>query len=90
MFHYTVDGKADSEFVLPGTSIKVVAVQGLNGTNKIYASRLSNLFIGTDLLNEEERFEIFYAKEADQVRFVSEFKMGVNFAFPGEIVKFVV
>lgn len=90
MFHYTVDGKADSEFVLPGTSIKVVAVQGLNGTNKIYASRLSNLFIGTDLLNEEERFEIFYAKEADQVRFVSEFKMGVNFAFPGEIVKFVI
>ncbi|CAB4153059.1 hypothetical protein UFOVP617_48 [uncultured Caudovirales phage] len=90
MFNYAFDGKSDSEFMLPGTTIKVVAVQGLNGTNKIYASRLSNLFIGTDLLNEEERFEIFYAKEADQVRFVSEFKMGVNFAFPGEIVKFVV
>ena len=90
MFHYTVDGKADSEFVLPGTTIKVVAVEGLNGTSKIYAMRLSNLFIGTDLLNEEERFEIFYAKEADQVRFVSEFKMGVNFAFPSEIVKFTV
>jgi hypothetical protein len=90
MFHYTVDAKADSEFVLPGTSIKVIAVQGLNGTNKIYATRISNLFIGTDLLNEEERFEIFYAKEADQVRFVSEFKMGVNVAFPEEVVKFTV
>ena len=67
---------------------KVVAVAGLNGTNKIYASRLSNMFIGTDLLNEEERFEIFYAKEADEVRFVSEFKMGVNFAFPDEWVEF--
>jgi hypothetical protein len=89
MFHYQFDGKADSEFVLPGTNIKVVAVQGLNGTNKIYALKLSNLFLGTDLLNEEEKFEIFYAKEADQVRFVSEFKMGVNFAFPDEIVKFV-
>ena len=88
MFHYTVDVKADNEFILPGTTIKVVAVQGLNGTNKIYAARLSNLFLGTDLLNEEEKFEIFYAKEADQVRFVSEFKMGVNFAFPDEIVKF--
>ena len=81
MFHYTVDVKADNEFILPGTTIKVVAVQGLNGTNKIYAMRLSNLFLGTDLLNEEEKFEIFYAKEADQVRFVSEFKMGVNIAF---------
>lgn len=87
-FNYAIDVKADSEFILPGTSIKVVAVAGLNGTNKIYASRLSNMFIGTDLLNEEERFEIFYAKEADEVRFVSEFKMGVNFAFPDEWVEF--
>jgi hypothetical protein len=89
-FHYTVDQKANGEFVLPGTTIKVIALQGLNGTNDIVASRISNFFLGTDLLNEEERFEIFYAKEADQVRFVSEFKMGVNFAFPDEIVKFFV
>jgi hypothetical protein len=90
MFNYAFDGKADSEFVLPGTSIKVVAVQGLNGTNDIYAMRLSNLFLGTDLLNEEEKFEIFFAKEADEVRFAAEFKMGVNIAFPDEIVKVVI
>jgi hypothetical protein len=89
MFNYAFDGKADSEFVLPGTSIKVVAVQGLNGTNDIFALRLSNLFLGTDLLNEEEKFEIFFAKEADEVRFAAEFKMGVNIAFPDEIVKVV-
>ena len=89
-FHYTVDQKANGEFVLPGTTIKVIAVQGLNATNDIVACRISNLYVGTDLLNEEERFEIFYAKEADQVRFVAEFKMGVNFAFPDEIVKFFV
>ena len=88
VFNYQVDVKADAEFILPGTSIKVIAVQGLNGTNKIYASRLSNMFLGTDLLNEEERFEIFYAKEADEVRYVSEFKFGVNFAFPDEWVEF--
>ena len=88
-FNYQIDVKADSEFVLPGTTIKVVAVAGLNGTNKVYAMRLSNMFLGTDLLNEEEKWEIFYAKEADQVRFVSEFKMGVNIAFPDEVVKFI-
>jgi hypothetical protein len=88
-FNYQIDVKADSEFVLPGTTIKVIAVAGLNGTNKVYAMRLSNLFLGTDLLNEEEKFEIFYAKEADQVRFVSEFKMGVNIAFPDEVAAFV-
>jgi len=89
-FHYTVDQKANGEFVLPGTTIKVIAVQGLNGTNKIVASRISNFFLGTDLLNEEERFEIFFAKEADQVRYVAEFKLGTNFAFPDEITKFFV
>ena len=87
MFQYSIDVKADAEFVLPGTSIKVVALQGLNGTNDVYAMRLSNLFLGTDLLNEEEKFEIFFAKEADEVRFAAEFKMGVNVAFPDEIVK---
>jgi hypothetical protein len=90
MFNYAFDGKADSEFFLPGTSIKVVATPGLNGVNKIYAIRLSNLFLGTDLLNEEERFELFYAKEADQVRFVAEFKMGVNVAFLDEIASFII
>ena len=88
-FNYQIDVKADSEFVLPGTTIKVIAVAGLNGTNKVYAMRLSNMFLGTDLLNEEEKFEIFYAKEADQVRFVSEFKFGVNIAFVDEVVKFI-
>ena len=90
MFNYAFDGKADSEFYLPGTPIKVVATPGLNGTNKLYAIRLSNMFLGTDLLNEEERFELFYAKEADQVRFVSEFKMGVNVAFLDEIASFII
>jgi len=87
MFQYSIDVKADSEFILPGTNIKVVALQGLNSTNDVYAMRLSNLFLGTDLLNEEEKFEIFFAKEADEVRFAAEFKMGVNVAFPDEIVK---
>jgi len=90
MFQYAVDVKADAEFVLPGTSIRIVALQGLNGTNDVYAMRLSNLFLGTDLLNEEEKFEIFYAKEADEVRFAAEFKMGVNLAFPDEVVKVVI
>jgi len=90
MFNYSFDGKADSEFVLPGTSIKVVATPGLNGISKLYAARLSNLFLGTDLLNEEERYELFYAKEADEVRFVSEFKMGVNVAFLDEVASFIV
>jgi hypothetical protein len=90
LFHYKYEEAANGQFFLPGTNVRVIAVQGLNGTNDIVATRISNLFIGTDLLNEEERWELFFAKEADQVRFVSEFKIGINFSFPDEIVKFFV
>lgn len=88
-FNYQVEASPMTSFFLPGTTIEVVGTPGLNGTNKIYAMRVSNLFLGVDLLNEgTDRWELFYAREADQVRFVSEFKMGVNFAFPTEVVKF--
>lgn len=90
LYHYQFDGKANGEFFLPGTNVKVMAVQGLNGTGKIVACRISNLFIGTDLIDEQEKFELFYAAEAMQMRFVAEFKMGVQFAIPSEIVKFFV
>ena len=90
LFHYSpvVDG-VQGELILPGTNVRVVALNGLNTTNRIFAMRLSNMFFGTDLLNEEERFEIFYAKEADEVRYVAEFKAGVQFAYADEIVNFI-
>lgn len=89
LFHYQVDAKPNASFYLPGTAIEVVGTPGLNGTNKIYAMRVSNMWLGTDLIDEDQnRWELFFAREADQVRFVAEFKMGVNFAFPTEIVKF--
>jgi hypothetical protein len=85
LFHYAAES-VDFEIVLPGTNVKLVAVNGLNGTDQMVATRLSNLYLGVDLLNEEERFELFYAKEADEMRFVAEFKMGINYAFPTEVV----
>jgi len=87
LFHYAAES-VDFEIVLPGTNVKLIAVNGLNGTDQMVATRLSNLYLGVDLLNEEERFELFYAKEADEMRFVAEFKMGVNYAFPTEVVWF--
>lgn len=90
LFHYKYDEAANGQFFLPGTNVRVIAVQGLNGTNDIVAARISNFYIGTDLLDEQEKFELFYAQEAMQMRFVSEFKMGIQYAFPDEIVKFFV
>lgn len=86
-FHYTGD-TANMELVIPGTNIRVIAVNGLNGTNRVIATHLSNMYFGTDLMNEEERFEIFFAKEADEVRYTVDFKAGCNVAFPNQVVQF--
>lgn len=85
LFHYPVDA-ANMELVIPGTNVKLIGVNGLNGTDKMFGLSMSNLYLGTDMLNEQDRFELFYAKEADEMRFVVEFKLGVQVAFPDEVV----
>ena len=84
-----LNGVENYELTLPGSNIKLYGVNGLNGTYDLYAGRTSHMVFGTDLLNEEERFEIFYAKEADEVRFVCEFKAGVQIAFPDQCARFM-
>ena len=84
-----LNGVENYELTLPGSNIKLYGVNGLNGEYDLYAGRTSHFVFGTDLLNEEERFEIFYAKEADEVRFVAEFKAGVQIAFPDQTRRFM-
>lgn len=92
LFHFAPAGTevsaANGEVIIPGTNYRLTAVHGLDGTNRLFTIRMSNIFMGTDLENEEERWEIFFAKEADEIRFIAEFKDGVNVAFPDEIVSF--
>jgi hypothetical protein len=76
------------EIILPGTNTAIVAVNGLNGTNRIFAIEPSNMFFGTDMLGEEDKFEMFYAKEAMEVRYAVAFKAGTQIAFPTQIVSF--
>jgi hypothetical protein len=90
LFNYNTDASnSNFEIVIPGTNINVVGVNGLNGTNRIYALRTSNMFFGCDVLGEESKFEMFYAQEAMEVRYIAEFKAGVQIAFPAEIVYYV-
>lgn len=92
LFNYkpngTEVGVENGEVIIPGTFYRLTAVHGLDGTNRLFAMRTTNMYFGTDLENEEERWEIFFAKEADEIRFVAEWKAGVQVAFPNEIVQF--
>ena len=79
---------ANGVVIIPGTNYKLTAVHGLDGTNRLFAMRMSNLFAGTDLENEYETFSIMEDQFKDFLRFKAVFKYGVNVAFPDEVVTF--
>ena len=85
-FHYSADGYPNEEFILPGTNTRVIAVNGLNGTNKIVAASLDNLFYGCDLANDAETFDLWYSKDFREFRLAISFNAGVQVAFPNEVV----
>ena len=88
LFHHNVNGDADQTFVIPGTNVKLVAVNGLNGTGDMYAMRLSNIAMGFDLEAEEENYSLWYSKDNNEIRYRVAFKLGVNVAYTAECVKF--
>ena len=90
LFHYNGAENQGQEFsqMVPGTNVKVVAVKGLNGTDRMIVSRVANLYVGVDMLNDAEDFSIFYSQDNDEVRFISKFKLGVQVAFPELLVEF--
>lgn len=85
-YHYAADGADVQEFIVPGTNTKVVAVNGLNGTNKVVAADPANLFYGCDMLDDAETFDLFYSKDNRAFRLVVEFNGGTQVAYPNEVV----
>ena len=85
LYHYSANN-TDQEFVFPATNTKVIAVNGLNGTKKIVAARLENLFIGVDMMDDAEKFEMWYSKDFDEYRLAIQYNLGVQFAFADELV----
>ena len=81
-----LQGLADGDIIYPGTNVRVVAVPGLLGYNRLVCSYLGNFFYGTDLLSDEERFELFWSRDNDEVRFQCALKVGVNVAYPDLVV----
>lgn len=86
LFHYN-PGQPVDEVILPGTNVKVIAVNGLNGTNKMIAGQLDkNFFYGCDMLGDEEKFEFWFSQDNREFRLDIEFNAGVQTAHPNEVV----
>ena len=89
LFAYNPQDSQAASFILPGTNVEIVSVNGLNGTGDAYAISLSNIAIAVDLVDEEMNYNMWYSPDNNDVRYRVEFKIGVNVAFPTEVVKFV-
>ena len=87
LFHYAADS-ANMEIVIPATNLRMIAVGGLDGTDRMFAGRMANFFVGTDLANEEEEYRFWYSQDNDEVRFRATMKYGVQIAFPEQLVEF--
>ena len=87
MYHYDASD-ANAQTYLPGTSVPVIPVEGLINDKKefILALRKSNVIFGTDMTNDQEKFDFWYSKDKQTFKLAIEFTAGVQVAYPEEIV----
>ena len=85
LYHFSPDYKA-GEYMVPGTNIRVIAVNGLNSTGKIVAGRLSNFFYGVGAEDDKDTFDFWYSQDNREFRLAAYFAIAVQIAYPNEIV----
>lgn len=93
---------ANSEFknggyvtTIPGTDIQLISTVALDslvnntittGEALVY-TYADNLVAGTDMMDDEEKFDIFYSRDNDEVRVNIQWKIGVTTRFGEDIVR---
>lgn len=87
-FHYMQDQDDARRFVIPGKSVEVIQVNGLNGTNKIYAMPLDYAFFGTDREGDMSDFRIWYSQDDDVIKISIKWRAGVQYVYSDNFVKF--
>jgi hypothetical protein len=88
LFAYNPQDVNAQSFILPGTSVKVQPVNGLNGLYDAYGMSVSNMALAVDLEADQSNYNLRYDENAEEVRFTAKFKIGVNVGFTTECVKF--
>lgn len=86
LYHNAGDNLDKGETLYQGSSIKIKALSGLDGTGEIVAGDPKNFYFGTDLQGDAEKFDLWYSKDNQEFRFASEFGVGTQVAFPNQCV----
>jgi hypothetical protein len=99
-YHFTAT-TADAkkrEIIYPGTTMRIVAVPGLNADNdsrlpaafknRILTFEKSNFVVGTDMISDMEDWETWYEKKDDKLYTRNRFKMTTGIHFTDRVVSF--
>ena len=87
LYHYSgPQNEAPVEWVIPGTNVKVVRTEGLEGAGSIMATYDRNLYYGTDMEDDKEVFSITYDETEEIFRIKVRWASGVQIAFPDRVV----
>lgn len=72
--------------LIPGTNVRAIYVNGLDGTNKMFASYKDNFVYGIDMTGDEEKYDLFYDRKEQAHLLAVSFVAGVQIAFPSDVV----
>lgn len=86
LYHYDANVGSKYEIFVPGTTIKIKAVAGMTGATKKTGGKgemwiltyAANIVCGTDMLDNDESFDMWYSKDNDEVRVNVQFKIGAT------------
>ena len=85
-YHYNPGNAEPGEFLLPGSNVKVVRTPGLAGKTEVVGTFAKNMYYGCDLENAAEDIKVWYSDDDDLIKVAAKWNMGVQFAFPAEVV----
>lgn len=85
LFHIFEEYDGEYRMRLPFANIDVIGVEGLEGVDNIYAMPLDEVYYGVDLENDNEDVDFYFDKSDRNFKYVCEFVVAVQYAFPEHI-----
>ena len=92
--YHVPSGDGNKTMYAEGSIYEIVPLHGLDGLYSVsgqacvFALEWKNVFMGCDMLNEEEKATMWYSMDTDVVKTYFAMRRGWQIAFPAQIVKY--
>jgi hypothetical protein len=77
-YFYFAPGNGQDVILHPGSMVQVIPTHGLQNSNRIFITKKSNCFVGTDLTSDYSKFLMWYSMDNQEVRMKCQFRIGAQ------------